>query len=725
MNKSNVQLPVRERLFDLLESAPCGFVSTLEDGTIVYANQTFARWVGQTPEALTQGVAFQDCLTVPTRLFYETHHAPVLQLQGSIHQIACKLKREGREPLPVLLSSVLAKGEGNEPALVRTTLFDASDRLAQEQELRGARNEAQQLAAVVTSSSDAIITVGFDGLIRSWNPAAARIFGFAEAEAVGSPETLIVPEDKYGEQREKHELIRSGQPTVLIDTIRVNKQGERLSVEISASPMKDQLGRVWAMSLIIRDIGERKSAEVALQSSEYFRQQVMDVSPGIIYVIDIPETRCVFINQAVKMSLGFQPPEIIAMGSDLFTKGMHADDQPNFQTHLQVVKQLGAGQSASHEYRMKDKFGEWHWFKSVDTAFKRNAGGVVYQFIGVATEITAQKRNEEALRRSHDYYLNLIQSNPFGVYLVDSDFRLAEASVGAREVFKPLGPVIGTDFVDVLRALWKEPFAGKAEARFRHTLLTGESYRSRDTTEMRAGMAVTESYDWHIQRVTLPDERFGVVCYFYDMTDRVRNEEQIRLLLNEVNHRSKNLLAVVQAVAQHSARDQEPVSYATKLTQRIQSLAANQDLLVRNQWHDIDLGDLAKSQLAPFAGLFNTRIFMAGPEVLLSPSAGQAIGMALHELATNAAKFGALSTETGTVHLTWTVGAEPERLFMISWTEQSGPLVVAPPKLGFGHKVLKQILEASVNGKVDVDYRPSGLFWKLNVAAKNLSTPVN
>jgi len=121
--------------------------------------------------------------------------------------------------------------------------------------------------------------------------------------------------------------------------------------------------------------------------------------------------------------------------------------------------------------------------------------------------------------RANTYY-QLIANNPFGVYLVDSDFRLREISKGAQAVFATVENAIGQDFCGILRIIWTEPFASEVIGRFQHTLQTGEPYEGPSTTERRADTDAIEAYDWRIERVLLPDGRFGVVCYFYDLSER-------------------------------------------------------------------------------------------------------------------------------------------------------------------------------------------------------------
>jgi len=139
-----------------------------------------------------------------------------------------------------------------------------------------------------------------------------------------------------------------------------------------------------------------------------------------------------------------------------------------------------------------------------------------------------RRQAEEQLRRSRDTFYNLIQNNPFGVFLVDADFRLVQVSLGGRKPFANVQPLLDRDFEEVLRVVWPEPFVSEALRHFRHTLDTGEPYASPATVERRRDIVATEEYDWRIERVTLPDGRFGVVCYFYDLSERQRWEAALR-----------------------------------------------------------------------------------------------------------------------------------------------------------------------------------------------------
>jgi two-component sensor histidine kinase len=175
------------------------------------------------------------------------------------------------------------------------------------------------------------------------------------------------------------------------------------------------------------------------------------------------------------------------------------------------------------------------------------------------------------------------------------------------------------------------------------------------------------------------------------------------------------MLSVVDAIA-HQTATRAPEDFVERFSERIQALAANQDLVVRNEWNGVEIADLVRSQLAHFADLIGSRIQTQGPTLRLKAASSQAIGLALHELATNAGKYGALSTGAGCVDIGWGTDGD---IFTMTWTEREGPSVSPPKQRGFGTTVMKAMTERSLDGGVDLDYPSTGLTWRLTCSAVN------
>jgi two-component sensor histidine kinase len=198
-----------------------------------------------------------------------------------------------------------------------------------------------------------------------------------------------------------------------------------------------------------------------------------------------------------------------------------------------------------------------------------------------------------------------------------------------------------------------------------------------------------------------------------DITERKEREEKEHLLMREINHRAKNMLSVVHAIARQTAA-RDPEDFIERFTERVQALAANQNLLVRNEWQGVDVEDLVRAQLAHFADLVGSRITVHGSPICLNAAAAQAIGLAIHELATNAGKYGALSVGAGRVDVRWRLDGN---VFAMTWSEFNGPRVSPPERRGFGSTVVISMVRQTIDGEAELDYVPSGIVWNLTCPA--------
>lgn len=252
---------LREALQELYEQAPCGFIITLPDGTFTRVNQTFLGLTGYEQHELVSAARFQDLLTVPSMVFYENQYAPLLRMQGSVKEVAFDLRRKGRPPLPVLLNSVQRLDERGQPLLVASAIFDATDRRQYERELLAERRKAEELAAIVAFSSDAILSASADGSIRSFNRGAERLFGYSGGEIIGrNLGDLLAPAGgEAGWGRMMREL-RAGR-AVVEDMDGTGKDGENIEVSAALTPVPGPLGELSGISAVVRDVSGRREAE--------------------------------------------------------------------------------------------------------------------------------------------------------------------------------------------------------------------------------------------------------------------------------------------------------------------------------------------------------------------------------------------------------------------------------------------------------------------------------
>lgn len=197
-----------------------------------------------------------------------------------------------------------------------------------------------------------------------------------------------------------------------------------------------------------------------------------------------------------------------------------------------------------------------------------------------------------------------------------------------------------------------------------------------------------------------------------DVTERILYEEQIRNLMHEVNHRAKNLLTVAQSITRLMTKEMDAAVFAEVLEERIAALAASQDLLTKSNWTGVELSELVRSQLSHYAHLLGARIKIDGPALRLNSSAAQNLGMAIHELSTNAAKYGSLSNDSGIVRISWAVlDKDRGQQVQLKWSEEGGPPLSPPTHRGFGHTVIVSMAKRSLDADVALEFRREGLVW--------------
>ncbi|MGE8135383.1 PAS domain S-box protein [Novosphingobium subterraneum] len=428
------------------------------------------------------------------------------------------------------------------------------------------------LSAIIQSSDDAIISKDLQGTVLSWNPAATRIFGFAEADMIGQSIRRLIPEDRQAEEDDILARIARGERVKSFDTVRQRQDGALISVSLTVSPIYDQAGKIVGASKIARDITAREEGQRALRESEMRFRMLADNITQLAWVAD--------------------------------------------------------------------RSGWIGWYN----------------------------------KRWYDYT---------GLAEGDCD------GWGWDQVHHP-------DHLE------------RVLAHFKTSMESGVEWE--DTFPLRSGDG---EYRWFLSRALPIRDASGAILYWFgtntDVTDMLEKEEQIRVLLMEVNHRSKNLLAVVQALARRSGC-QDP-DFLHRFERRLASLSANQDLLVRRGWSTILMDELAEAQLAILGREARAQIELRGASIPLSPRSAEIIGMALHELATNALKYGALAAPAGKVVLCWEETADR---FVIDWRESGVPLICVPTHHGFGTTLMRHIPARSLDAQVTIDYAPTGLHWRLD-----------
>lgn len=271
--EKSLKIP-EDDLEELYEFAPCGYISTLPDGRIVRVNETFVGQIGRARDELLSGIKFQELMSMAGRVFYDTHFAPLIRLQGHVKEIACDLLRPGMDKLPVLVNAVQVTGPSGGPTSIRFTVFDATERRRYEADLLAARRRSDHFKTIVQASADSILSFDPSGEIKTWNAGAEKMFGLPEADAVGRKVSEVIrlsnSEDVF---QSSFEELRRGVPVQYLE-VACGAESAPIDVAISLTPHIEPPGELTSVSAIIRDITERQRAIEARHRQELLQNLV-------------------------------------------------------------------------------------------------------------------------------------------------------------------------------------------------------------------------------------------------------------------------------------------------------------------------------------------------------------------------------------------------------------------------------------------------------------------
>ena len=364
------------------------------------------------------------------------------------------------------------------------------------------------------------------------------------------------------------------------------------------------------------------------------------------------------------------------------------------------------------EFRIVRRDATVRWIASRGRFFA-NAAGVPERMISLSFDVTQRKTAE----RANAELASIVASTIDAIISTDGTGAVTSWNFGAERLFGlPAAAMIGRPVASCLSGMDE----AEAEAH-RRRLADGEAHEF-ETRQTRPDGTLIDLWVTSAPMRAPDGPVIGASLIFRDISPQKRREDHIRFLMRELTHRSKNLLAVIQAMARQSLTGgTTPEDFVRRFTDRLAGLAGSHDLLSSVEWQGASLMSLIRSQLNHYEELFGTRILLQGDDVLLRPEAAQNVGIALHELSTNAAKYGALSNADGHVTIAWTLGGtmggDTARTLTLTWRETGGPPVTAPTRKGFGTVVMNRIAGRALGGKSNVGFEPGGVVWTLDVPA--------
>ena len=455
-----------------------------------------------------------------------------------------------------------------------------------------------------------------------------------------------------------------------------------------------------------RRLTAEQQAGLALSDSESRFRAMADNIPQLAWMAR-PSGGIFWYNQRWYDYTGTKPEDIRSLS---WRHIHHPDHLHRVTKHFR--RQTLAGQPWEDTFPLRSATGEWRWFLSRALPIRDAAGQVVLWF-GTNTDITAQREAEAALATSEERLRLSIDST--GLSILDGDLDSGMA-VGTPNLFTDRGMAVpegGRTTLATVRA--------RLHPEDRDHVLAANLHAERESglchivhRIIRADTAEIRWVEMFARTRWEADGRRRVVSAHIDVTERVAAEEQRLLLTREVDHRAKNTLAVVQALLVLTPTEGEAARrFAEAMGSRVAAMARAHTLLARERWVGAELRTLVQQELAPYVAERPQSVLLKGPALRLPAALAQPLSLVLHELATNAAKYGALSLPSGRVAVVWSILDEALEL---RWQETDGPpLVGPPPRTGFGSRLVDRTLRHQLRGTARFEWLPEGLLCVLTL----------
>jgi PAS domain S-box-containing protein len=462
-----------------------------------------------------------------------------------------------------------------------------------------------------------------------------------------------------------------------------------------------------------RNARMRASEQAALAESEARLELATAAADVGVWEWKLATNEMIYSPEA-RAICGFSPDAPVTY--DMVASVTHPEDFP--RTSAQAARALDPQirDEQPYEYRLLLPSGEERWVVAMGRAIFEEVEGqtVATRYVGTLQDVTARKLAEAALAQAASRLRLAIDAGQMAVWQVQAD----RGVTPSPELNRMLG--FPEDARPSIREYAKLNLPGELE-RVRDIALAAQARGDRHFEAEYRMRRTDGQIRWLLVRAEMAAEQDGqprrAIGVAMDITDRKDAEERLKLLAQEVDHRANNLLTVVQGTVQLS---QAATTDALKavLVGRIAALGRAHQLLSEARWESADLRRLVEEELLAFSLGEAARVTINGPDVALSPAAAQALAMALHELATNAAKYGSLSVPAGRVSVSWTRRARGA--LAIRWAETGGPAVAAPSKRGLGTAMLGRALSGPLGGKSKLDWRAGGLVCDLELPASAL-----
>ena len=599
----------------------------------------------------------------------------------------------------------------------------ARQTMAQMELRRSLREQAEQRLLnerILDSAIDyAIVAMDPAGRVTRWNAGAERILGWSEAEMLGrTVEVFFTPEDR-AEGRPALEMRMSLEGQRAPDERwHTRKDGSRFWSSGEMMPLKSEDGALVGFLKILRDCTEHRAAEAALEASELRYRSLVEISPQVVWFADA-DGNVTYCNAYWYDYTGLPKGET---GERSWMSVIHPDHRE--ATRAAWLAASAAVRPYEVEFLLRRADGQYRWFLSRARPVP-DGDGAPKSWIGTTLDIHDRRKAEEDLVKAREQLSLAAEATGTGIFDYDLITGVLTWDTRTRALFglPPDSPVNYDVFLAGLHPDDRSWVDGAVQA-----ALDPKGSGTYDIAFRVIGL--TDGIERWIAAMGQAFVSGGRTVRFIgttrDVTERKRAEEHERMLAGELQHRVKNTLTMVQAIANQTFRNAPDLDAArAAFSARLILLGRAHDILTRSSWTEAPIGEVVDGALAVHRGGPATRIDVSGPNVLLGAKPALALALALHELATNAAKYGALSCAEGRVDLRWRVTDEGDGpRFRLTWAEMDGPPIPAPPKRrGFGSRLIERSFAAEVGGDVELTFAPGGLTCRLEAPLASLQEP--
>ena len=578
------------------------------------------------------------------------------------------------------------------------------------------------LEAVLESATDyAIIAVDLDGLVTAWNEGARQTLGWCEAEVLGQPIDIIFTEADRAAAIPQAEMTRAQAEGRGVDERwHLRRDASSFWASGEMMPLRNVDGSHMGFIKILRDrTAQRLEAEKRRADTE-FMSRVLSSSADCIKVLDL-DGNLLFMSEGGQRTM--EVSDFNAIRGCPWPDFWKAEGNLQAIAAIEAARGGGVGRFQGTADTMAGNTKYW----DVQVTAILGASGQPERLLSISRDVTPTMLAERALRESEAHRRLAVEAAEIGTWTFEVATRTLSWDDRCKALFSlPFGmsvtvgaylrsihPADCERVMAVTRAALDSAGSGTYQAEYR-------------TVGLADGI---ERWVAAIGRATFEDGRaVRLAGTVMDVTARRRAEEQARLLADELQHRVKNTLSMVQAIVRQTLRTAAtPAAAQEAIDKRLAALGRAHEMLTHNGWSGSDLRTVVDAALRLHDDGTASRFHIDGPKAWLPAQAAMSLALLLHELGTNAAKYGALSAPDGRISLSWTVDlpdkADGSRALHLVWREHGGPPVETPPARGFGSKLIERGLASALNGSAVLTFAREGVVCRVDGRIAALSAP--